>query len=38
MADFKAFIKGKAVKMIKDPKTGQDKWVPMDHEESEDSN
>ena len=38
MVDFKAFIKGKAVKMIKDPKTGQEKWVPMDFDESEDSN
>lgn len=37
MVDFKAFIKGKAVKMIKDPKTGQEKWVPMDYDESEDS-
>ena len=26
MVDFKAFIKGKAVKMIKDPKTGQEKY------------
>jgi|TARA_B100001250_G_scaffold218716_1_gene187704 hypothetical protein len=33
--DFKAFIKGKAVKMIKDPKTGQEKWVSID--ESQDS-
>jgi hypothetical protein len=23
--------------MIKDPKTGQEKWVPMDYDESEDS-
>jgi|TARA_B100000959_G_C14919579_1_gene598872 hypothetical protein len=37
MADFKAFIKGKAVKMIKDPITGQDKWVPIDYDGSEDS-
>ena len=37
MVDFKAFIKGKAVKMIKDPKTGQEKWVPMDYDESEES-
>jgi len=29
MVDFKAFIKGKAVKMIKD--------VPMDYDESEES-
>ena len=27
--EFKAFIKGKPVKMIKDPKTGQEKWVPI---------
>ncbi len=37
MVEFKAFIKGKAVKMIKDPKTGQDKWVPADYVESEES-
>jgi hypothetical protein len=23
--------------MIKDPKTGQEKWVPMDYDESEES-
>tara|TARA_Y100001960_G_scaffold271948_1_gene299092 strand:+ start:280 stop:390 length:111 start_codon:yes stop_codon:yes gene_type:complete len=27
--EFKAFIKGQLVKMIKDPKTGQEKWVPI---------
>ena len=37
MVDFKGFIKGQAVKMIKDPKTGQEKWVPMDYDESEES-
>ena len=37
MADFKAFIKGQAVKMIKDPKTGQEKWVPLDYVESEET-
>ena len=35
MADFKAFIKGKPVKKIKDSKTGQEKWVPIDYEDSE---
>ena len=28
--DFKAFIKGQAVKKIKDPKTGLEKWVPIE--------
>ena len=37
MVDFKGFIKGKAVNMIKDPKTGQDKLVPLDYDEAEDS-
>jgi len=27
--EFKAFIKGQPVKMIKDPVTGQEKWIPI---------
>lgn len=30
--EFKAFIKGQAVKKIVDPKTGQEKWVPIESE------
>ena len=28
--EFKAFIKGQPVKKIIDPKTGQEKWVPIE--------
>ena len=30
--EFKAFIKGQPVKKIIDPKTGQEKWVPIESE------
>jgi|TARA_B100000953_G_scaffold299344_1_gene298921 hypothetical protein len=30
--EFKAFIKGKPVKKIIDPETGQEKWVPIESE------